>query len=770
MNFPRNQIELLLEEKKFDEAEGLLLDMRSTEYTNSTVNYFLGLLYSDHYNSNKSEEQAKRFFLDVISSDYVYEYAYIYLERIERNKNKSIRILEAGLKFFPNSIQLNERLLYQIDPDLKDDFYGSLIAAEISSNEIHSFMMNYYYNNNKYIEAIEASKNLEIESDGIYIDLHKAYCLYRMGQINEAIEHLVIIINRDFKHDLSYAPHIALILSYLHNNDNEKAFAIFSEIPEDYQIDLDIMAYPYFVFNFEREFNDTLFKLEKLNNDKLVLAKLKGLRGLSRLNYHNSKAEEKRIFKDLEFAQKYLGCNLMYTRILKEFAENTKKNLEAFKFALYTLRYEYEKYKDVLEGKHYWEFIDHCNEEEILCIKDNLIQVFRETEYLRNNLLGEVITQLIERLFKFEKFKEITEIAEEIGYSGVNKYILFEIAYSYNEINQLKLSKQYYERHEKENGKGNASSNNIGLILRTEGLLFEAQEKFKTAMELDPQDKIATENYISITKVINEREHEQEALRKAAQHFSSEDAWIKGKMLSFSKFQDKEGLIECPHRELPKMLSISGIKANELLMNFLENRYVTKITDHNLNTTSSVYRINPEVALIISELEKNEKNESTLIKIAKNITLNRLYDLGYDEKLLLALDKISNPDLKGMLERDLNENVLSLITKSFKSSLILSGSIVEAVLLDHISSKSITQYTMENGRNKRVNQMDLNELLYVSNQENFIDIQLYHLSHAIRGFRNLIHPGVEQRKRSVTVNEENAMLAWSIVKKVIQEI
>lgn len=65
--------------------------------------------------------------------------------------------------------------------------------------------------------------------------------------------------------------------------------------------------------------------------------------------------------------------------------------------------------------------------------------------------------------------------------------------------------------------------------------------------------------------------------------------------------------------------------------------------------------------------------------------------------------------------------------------------------------------------------MDLNELLYVSNQEKFIDIQLYYLSHAIRGFR-IIHPGVEQRKHSVTVNEENAMLAWSIVKKVICEI
>ncbi|WP_338541580.1 tetratricopeptide repeat protein [Paenibacillus tundrae] len=772
MEFPKQQMDILLEEKNFDEMERLLLDMLKKDHFNSDVNYYLGLMYSNYYNSNKSEEKAKEFFLNVISSEYVYEYAYIYLERKERNKNKSIRLLEAGLKVFPHSAELNERLLIQLEGDSKEGFYKRLISAGISTNEINSYMMNYYYDNQKYNEAIEASKSILKKTDMeiLFIRLHNAYCFYKLDEIGEAIKYLENLINMDIKHDLNYAQHVGLILCYLHEDNNEKAFEIFGEIPEDYEIGLDIILYPHFSFSFEKEFNETVFKLEQLNNDKLVLAKLKGLRGLSRLSNENSKADEKKIIKDLGFAQKYLKNNLTYTQKLKEFAEESNKNLEAFKLAIYTIRHGYEKYKEDLENEYYWDFINNCREDEIIGMKESLIQVLRGAAYLKNDFSGEVITQLIERLYDFKKFKDITEIAEELGYKKLNKYILFEVAYSYSKIDEIEISKQYYEKYEAENGKSNASSNNIGVILRKEGLLFEAQQRFKIAVELDPKDKTALENYKSTTKMISEREHEQEVLRKAAQQFSNENAWIKGKLLSFSKYQDNEGFIICSYKKLPYFLNVSEIKANELLKSFLENKYLFKITDHNLNTTSSVYRINSEIAFILIDLEKEGEKESDLIGIAESITLNSFRNLGFDEKLISALDKISNPDLRAMLERDLNENILSLSTKSFKSALILSGSIIEAVLLDHISAKDITQYTMENGRNKKVAQMDLNELLYISNQENFIDIQLYYLSHAIRGFRNLIHPGVEQRKRSVVVNEENAMLAWSIVKKVILEI
>ncbi|WP_127545656.1 MULTISPECIES: hypothetical protein [Paenibacillus] len=773
MELANDYIEKLLEEKKFEELEKYLKKMKKENYNDSSVNYYLGVLYSDYNNPKKSEETAKSYFLDVISSNHVYEYAYIYLEQIERNRNKSIRILEAGLKCFPNSLTLNKRLLYNLDNVEKENLYQKLLTAEISSNDIHVCMMNYYYSSDNFSVAIDTSKkiNRQDEMDEIFIILHNAYCFYHMGEIDAASKRFVSVVDIDLKHTLNYAPHIGLILCHLSEKNHESAFEIFAEIPNDYEIDVDIMLYPDYFLNFEEEFNDALHKLENINIDKLVLAKIRGLRGLSRSNNDNNKTEEKKVIRDLEFARKNLKNNLTYIQKLKQFAEYSNRNFDAFKFGTYTIAHGYEKYKEEIEYEYYWSFIDKSTEEEVLNMKDELLYAVEIADnYKKKYFSGKVLTKLIRKIFKFALYKDITDIAEKMGYKEINKYILFEIAYSYYEANEFELSQQFYERHEEENGKNSATSNNMGIILKKKGLFSEAKDKFRLALELDPDNRTASKNYDNISEIIVEREQEQKLSRKIAQKFAKENAWIKGKLLSFSKFQDSDGFIVCSYKKLPQFLNASEVKANELLNNFIGNKYILKVNDHNINTTSSVYRINSDVLLIINELEKNEEHESVLIELAENITLERFLDLGYDKKLLSSLDKVSNPDLKGMLERDINENVLSLITKSFKSSLILSGSIIEAVLLDHISSKNITQYTMENGRNKRVNQMDLNELLYVSNQENFIDIQLYYLSHAIRGFRNLIHPGVEQRKRSVIVNEENAMLAWSIVKKVIQEI
>jgi hypothetical protein len=60
-------------------------------------------------------------------------------------------------------------------------------------------------------------------------------------------------------------------------------------------------------------------------------------------------------------------------------------------------------------------------------------------------------------------------------------------------------------------------------------------------------------------------------------------------------------------------------------------------------------------------------------------------------------------------------------------------------------------------------------LLGVVLEMNLISENLYHWRHGLRGFRSLVHPGVEQRQ-SIEVSRENAKMAWTEVKRLLTEI
>jgi len=63
-------------------------------------------------------------------------------------------------------------------------------------------------------------------------------------------------------------------------------------------------------------------------------------------------------------------------------------------------------------------------------------------------------------------------------------------------------------------------------------------------------------------------------------------------------------------------------------------------------------------------------------------------------------------------------------------------------------------------------------LISVAEQHRMFTHETLKHSDAIRGYRNLIHPGVEVRKSKETpiVTEDNVQLAWMVLKKVISEI
>ncbi|GAF83747.1 unnamed protein product, partial [marine sediment metagenome] len=107
----------------------------------------------------------------------------------------------------------------------------------------------------------------------------------------------------------------------------------------------------------------------------------------------------------------------------------------------------------------------------------------------------------------------------------------------------------------------------------------------------------------------------------------------------------------------------------------------------------------------------------------------------------------------------------------YKASLVLSGSIIETLLLYKITDKGIKKYKLPNmNKNKQVINMGLSELLEVAKTEDLIESQTYHISHFIRNYRNLIHPGVEQRKKAIEASKRNALRAWEFLIDIIKEI
>lgn len=396
-------------------------------------------------------------------------------------------------------------------------------------------------------------------------------------------------------------------------------------------------------------------------------------------------------------------------------------------------------------------------------------------EQFKDWLVENFLWKFFKKLFAQELFREICDISKLFNEDQlVISDSLFEVAYSFGKIGDTDKAEYYYNLYLNTQGENSAVLNNLGVIYEERGDLKRALGYFEKAKNLDQQNEKASKNYERIKTQLSEKEREEKSFKDALQLFKNENSYIQNKFLIFCNHRRENGLIICPYRQLPQFLEMSAQKAPDIVKNWMDKKYLQKIISPDPNVSSSVYKINPYLEQHLLEIQRELEKEKELLEICQSLNTKSLDLIGYNETLEKQLeDIISNGDLKEMLKRDLKENALAIIAKSYKSALVLSGSIIEAILLDRLLSVGVKKAQIQKGKkkvNKKLEELDLNELLDVAKNNNLIDDNLLHLSHGVRGFRNLIHPGVEQRKKSIKISEENVMLAWTIVKKVLFEI
>ncbi len=129
---------------------------------------------------------------------------------------------------------------------------------------------------------------------------------------------------------------------------------------------------------------------------------------------------------------------------------------------------------------------------------------------------------------------------------------------------------------------------------------------------------------------------------------------------------------------------------------------------------------------------------------------------------MARLDFITNADLRGSLERDEREMVHAMNAKCWKSVHLLSGSIVEALLVEHLTSERPDQAGLSD--------LSLDALIEQSERNGAITPRTADLCSVVRTYRNLIHPGRMIRQQESPPSEQSAQIAMALVDLIAEDI
>jgi len=131
---------------------------------------------------------------------------------------------------------------------------------------------------------------------------------------------------------------------------------------------------------------------------------------------------------------------------------------------------------------------------------------------------------------------------------------------------------------------------------------------------------------------------------------------------------------------------------------------------------------------------------------------------------------VKNLELRKIIERDYVEVQQAYIAKCWKSVIILSGSLIEAVLADLVlQNADRSRAATKAPRDADIRKWDLADLINVSVELGLVSAGVEKLSHPVREYRNLVHPGNEIRNK-LTLDAEEAKIAIEVLHIVHRDL
>ena len=170
-----------------------------------------------------------------------------------------------------------------------------------------------------------------------------------------------------------------------------------------------------------------------------------------------------------------------------------------------------------------------------------------------------------------------------------------------------------------------------------------------------------------------------------------------------------------------------------------------------------------------------DKTEAEILAVSDAISIGALEKIGYTDEFCRSLLLIHDNEMRDILQRDLRECAIAVVAGQDKTATIMCGSIIEAILILKLKERGFSKYDIsplssgKKATNYPIDEMGLNELLYVADKEKLLDKNNYHLGHYIRDYRNVIHPTKEIRM-SEEVSHDNVVTMWAVLKRLVVDL
>jgi tetratricopeptide (TPR) repeat protein len=350
---------------------------------------------------------------------------------------------------------------------------------------------------------------------------------------------------------------------------------------------------------------------------------------------------------------------------------------------------------------------------------------------------------------------------------------IFEVAYALNEAKQQPDAEKIYEYLADQDSQDSSVLNNLSNIKKQTGKIDEAFDLIQRAYQINPKDEIVSRNYEALLAIVRERDERDQIYKHALTYLPRENEFVIQKLQSFFSaakkdkgFRDHQ--IPIPRWKFKVMMGTDEQKALSLIDQWIEKGYLGK-TGQRGNYKEHIYELNPFLSAELLHLKPKKLNQRW-IRGLEQLNVDTLENLSYFS-IMQHAERVKK-SIRMILLRDLDELFINYIMKNDKAVIILSGSIVEILLIYFCEKKHIKEITYQRHTKmiaKKLYECDLGDLLMYFEEKKLLGDAVVHMGNISRIYRNFVHPGKELREQ-MTLDRSKANLCFVSTIEILNKV